>query len=117
MLYCFTEKKRSPGSSHFDGASGADAFIGREYDSKAVDGVTHVVGTPHANSQFKFDLDRNKQLRDELQAAVGDRLKLATGCDFHLNFENLQKLSNGIPVVLPPLHTAGHRIMGHLGRE
>ena len=27
-----------------------------------------------------------------LQAAVGDRLKLATGCDFHLNFENLQDL-------------------------
>ena len=29
---------------------------------------------------------------DELQAAVGERLQLATGCDFHLNFENLQDL-------------------------
>jgi protein-tyrosine phosphatase len=56
------------------------------------DGVTHVVGTPHANSTYKFDPDLNRQRRDELQAAVGDRLQLATGCDFHLNYENLQGL-------------------------
>jgi protein-tyrosine phosphatase len=56
------------------------------------DGVTHIVGTPHANSTYKFDLELNRARRDELQAAVGDRLKLATGCDFHLSFENLQDL-------------------------
>lgn len=56
------------------------------------DGVTHVVGTPHANSHFTFDPELIRQRREELQAAVGDRLKLATGCDFHLSFENLQDL-------------------------
>jgi len=56
------------------------------------DGVTHVVATPHANSHFKFDPEIVRQRRDELQAAVGDRLILATGCDFHLSFENLQDL-------------------------
>jgi protein-tyrosine phosphatase len=56
------------------------------------DGVTHVVGTPHANSEYKFEPELIRQRRDELQAAVGDKLKLATGCDFHLNFENLQDL-------------------------
>src|ERR1700730_16806619 len=55
-------------------------------------GVTHAVGTAHANSTYKFDPEIIRQRRDELQAAVGDRLKLATGCDFHLNFENLQDL-------------------------
>ena len=30
--------------------------------------------------------------RGELQARLGDRLKLATGCDFHLNVENLQDI-------------------------
>jgi protein-tyrosine phosphatase len=58
------------------------------------DGVTHIVGTPHANSQFKFDPEIIRQRRDELQAAVGDRLILATGCDFHLSYENLQDLQN-----------------------
>ena len=55
-------------------------------------GVTHVVGTPHANSQYKFDPELIRQRRDELQSAIGERLVLATGCDFHLNYENLQDL-------------------------
>ena len=56
------------------------------------DGITHVVGTPHANGEYRFDPVLIRQRRDELQARVGDRLKLATGCDFHLNFENIQDL-------------------------
>jgi|SRR5690242_882810 protein-tyrosine phosphatase len=53
------------------------------------DGVTHVVGTPHANSEYRFDFAEVQERRHELQAKLGDRLKLATGCDFHLNVENL----------------------------
>ena len=60
------------------------------------DGVTHVVGTPHANSEFKFDPELIRQRRDELQAAVGDRLILATGCDFHLSFVNLQDIQKNL---------------------
>src|SRR3990172_3532872 len=56
------------------------------------DGITHVVGTPHCSAQFRFDPDVVQKRRDELQQKVGDRLKLATGCDFHLNYENLQDL-------------------------
>src|SRR3977135_681765 len=56
------------------------------------EGVTHVVGTPHANSQYKFDPELIQLRRDELQSAVGGRLTLATGCDFHLSYENLQEL-------------------------
>jgi protein-tyrosine phosphatase len=54
------------------------------------DGITHIVATPHANSNYKFDPERIRQLRDELQAKLGDRLTLTTGCDFHLSYENLQ---------------------------
>ena len=60
------------------------------------EGVTHVVGTPHANSHYKFDPELIRQRRDELQEAVGDRLALATGCDFHLDFENLQDLEKNL---------------------
>jgi protein-tyrosine phosphatase len=56
------------------------------------EGVTHVVGTPHANSHYKFDPDLIRQRRGELQSALGGRLTLATGCDFHMSYENLQDL-------------------------
>lgn len=56
------------------------------------DGITHVVGTPHANAEYRFDPAVIRQRRDELRERVGNRLTVATGCDFHLNFENLQDL-------------------------
>ena len=56
------------------------------------DGITHVVATPHANSVFSFDFARIAAAREELSAKIGNRLTLATGCDFHLNHENLLAL-------------------------
>src|SRR5437762_1791287 len=56
------------------------------------DGITHVVATPHANSTHRFDYGRVQQAVAEVQLAVGDRLKLATGCDFHLSPENIAAL-------------------------
>jgi protein-tyrosine phosphatase len=53
------------------------------------DGITRVVATPHANERYSFGFARVRQLRDELQARAGGRLEIATGCDFHLNPENL----------------------------
>jgi protein-tyrosine phosphatase len=54
------------------------------------DGVTHVIGTPHASPEHPFIPELIRQRRDELQARFEGRLILATGCDFHLSFENLQ---------------------------
>ena len=56
------------------------------------DGVTHVIATPHANSEFEFIPESVRLRRDEIQSRVGDRLAIATGCDFHLSFENLATL-------------------------
>jgi protein-tyrosine phosphatase len=74
-----------------DGADSLETSV-QMAEMAIADGVTHVVGTPHANSHYKFEPEVIRQRREELQAAVGDRLKLTTGCDFHLNFENLQDL-------------------------
>ena len=74
-----------------DGADTLETSI-QMAEMAVAEGVTHVVGTPHANSVHKFDPELIRQRRDELQAALGDRLKLATGCDFHMSFDNLQDL-------------------------
>jgi protein-tyrosine phosphatase len=71
-----------------DGAKTLDDALAMAEDAIA-DGITHVVGTPHASSDHAFDYARVRAAREELNERVGDRLTLATGCDFHLNLENL----------------------------
>jgi protein-tyrosine phosphatase len=61
------------------------------------DGITHVVATPHSSNEYFFDFSVVRKLRDELQARLADRLTLATGCDLHLNPENLIALREDAP--------------------
>jgi protein-tyrosine phosphatase len=56
------------------------------------EGITHVMATPHANSQYPYIPELIQSRRDEIQARLGNRLLFATGCDFHLSYENLQDL-------------------------
>src|SRR5271157_90557 len=56
------------------------------------DGITHVIATPHAHPQHVFDPELIRQRRDELQAQFEGKLILATGCDFHLSYENLRDI-------------------------
>jgi len=56
----------------------------------AAAGTTELVCTPHANREYKFEplviRDRLKELED----GIGGAVKLYTGCDFHLSYENIQ---------------------------
>jgi protein-tyrosine phosphatase len=61
-------------------------------ESAIADGITHVVATPHSNSEYVFDYSRVRKVREELQAKIDGRLILASGCDFHLSPENLDAL-------------------------
>ena len=61
-------------------------------ETAIADGITHVVATPHSSDSFWFDFSQVRRVRDELLARIGDRLTIATGCDFHLNLENLLSL-------------------------
>jgi protein-tyrosine phosphatase len=61
-------------------------------ESAISDGITHVVATPHCNNDYPFDYAQVQRLRERLQAEIGNRLNLATGCDFHLNAENIEAL-------------------------
>jgi protein-tyrosine phosphatase len=56
----------------------------------AASGTTDIVGTPHANSEYAFDPEVVAQKLAELTAAAGDSIRIHTGCDFHLQYENIQ---------------------------
>ncbi len=56
-------------------------------------GITHIVCTPHANSRYAFSPEENAsrlaRLREEL-AKLGSPIILGQGCDFHLNWDNIE---------------------------
>jgi len=61
-------------------------------EAAIAEGITHLVATPHANDRFPFIPDLVQSRRDDIQRRLGGRLLLATGCDFHLSYENLQDI-------------------------
>jgi len=53
-------------------------------------GTTDIVATPHSNLEFAFDPHRVAAKAAELAAAVGETLRIHTGCDFHFSYDQLQ---------------------------
>ena len=58
----------------------------------AADGITHVVATPHANNRYAYDRAYLSELLDQLRTRVGPSPEFTLGCDFHLSFENLERV-------------------------
>ena len=72
----------------------------------AADGITHAVAAPHANDRYAYDREYLSgllgQLRDRLREKIEEKteekldpapqLQLTLGCDFHLSFENLERV-------------------------
>lgn len=54
------------------------------------DGISHIVCTPHANSEYEFCPEENAARLMSLQQSIGDRLTLGLGCDFHLSYDNIE---------------------------
>jgi protein-tyrosine phosphatase len=53
-------------------------------------GTTDLVATPHANLTYRFEPQRIAERLGKVEEAAGGVLRLYTGCDFHLSFENIQ---------------------------
>jgi len=66
-------------------------------ESAIADGITHVVATPHSSDEYHFDFARVQDVRQQLQEKMGSRLTVASGCDFHLNPENMDALRADAP--------------------
>jgi protein-tyrosine phosphatase len=56
----------------------------------AASGTTDLVATPHANLQFSFDPRRVRERLEELRELADGRVRLYSGCDFHLSYDNIQ---------------------------
>jgi protein-tyrosine phosphatase len=57
----------------------------------AASGTTDIVATPHADSNYDFQPDLIAERRALLQERLGDRIRIHTGCDFHLKYDNIQE--------------------------
>lgn len=53
-------------------------------------GTTDIVATPHASPAYTFEPERNRERMVQLEEAVGGTIRLHTGCDFHLSYDNIQ---------------------------
>ena len=56
----------------------------------AAAGTTDLVCTPHANLNYKFDPPVIRERLRELESGIDGAMRLYTGCDFHLSFENIR---------------------------
>ncbi|HEY1270808.1 MAG TPA: CpsB/CapC family capsule biosynthesis tyrosine phosphatase [Terriglobales bacterium] len=72
-----------------DGAKSQEIAVGM-CRMAAADGIEHMVATPHANDQYRYDRENLQNALNELRAAVGRSPRLSLGCDFHMSYDNVQ---------------------------
>lgn len=53
-------------------------------------GTTDIVATPHASPEYTFEPERNHERLLQLKEALAGTIRLHTGCDFHLSYDNIQ---------------------------
>jgi protein-tyrosine phosphatase len=56
----------------------------------ALDGITHIVATPHCNHEFAYDRDRYTDMLGELSDSADGKLTFSLGCDLHFSYDNIQ---------------------------
>jgi protein-tyrosine phosphatase len=60
-------------------------------EASIAEGVTHIVCTPHANSQHLFQPELNRERLAMLNERLDGRgVTLGLGCDFHLSYDNIE---------------------------
>src|SRR3981189_1276639 len=56
------------------------------------DGITQTVATPHANDRYAYGRTYLSELLEHGREKSGSALQFRLGCDFHLSFENLERV-------------------------
>ncbi len=55
-----------------------------------IDGIEHIVASPHANHEYEYNREKHEQTLDRLRTIAGGVLTFSLGCDFHFSYENIQ---------------------------
>lgn len=72
-----------------DGPKDIESSIAQA-EAAAADGITHIACTPHANYNYEFSLEKNRERLAAIREHVGNKLTLGLGCDFHLSSDNIE---------------------------
>jgi protein-tyrosine phosphatase len=72
-----------------DGPKDIDSSVAQA-EAAAVDGITHIACTPHANDTWEFNPEKNFEKLEAIRARIGDTVTLGLGCDFHLSYDNIE---------------------------
>jgi len=67
-------------------------------------GTTDLVATPHANLNYAFEPELVCERLAEIAAAAGGSLRLYSGCDFHLSYDNILRA-----IADPQKYTINHK--------
>lgn len=54
------------------------------------DGTRHMVATPHANDEYRYDRAYSLELLARLSDECGVDMRFTMGCDFHFSIENVE---------------------------
>jgi len=68
----------------------------------ALEGVTHIVCTPHASHEYPYRESLVNERFAELRAKLIDVVNLSLGCEFHMNAENI-----AAALASPPRYSIG----------
>jgi protein-tyrosine phosphatase len=72
-----------------DGSTSLEESV-RMLDIAEKTGTTDIVASPHSNSEFPFCPKLMQERLTRLRELIGTRIRIHSGCDFHLSYENIQ---------------------------
>jgi protein-tyrosine phosphatase len=86
-----------------DGAESLEESV-TMLEMAAAGGTTDIVGTPHSDLSYSFQPSLIAERVLELNQALGGKIRVHHGCDFHLHFDNVQDC-----LAYPTKYTINHK--------